>query len=257
LWRIKKAGKEGTAMAKNYYAILGVSPTATFDEIRSAYRQRARQYHPDYFGKDSEPFLGIQEAYDVLADPSNRSSYDRSLHEACIKIRSSEESEPVIIRSRAAKVEPLKPSRMPISLGRTFPQTFFRSYRRSFDEIFEGLGDFFHQPAEKKSEKFRAFTMEIRLTRDQANRGGRVQIHMPIQHPCSTCNGAGEAGPFQCWNCGGTGSALNEFLLEVEYPPGIQDFYCIPIPLDRYGISGLCPTLLFRISGEVDFEDPF
>ena len=69
-------------MEKNYYAILGVSQTATPEEIRSAYRQRAKQFHPDYFGRDSAPFLGIREAYDILGDPLNRSSYDRSLREA-------------------------------------------------------------------------------------------------------------------------------------------------------------------------------
>ncbi len=242
-------------MAKNYYAILGVSPTATFDEIRSAYRQRAKQYHPDYFGKNSAPFLGVQEAYDVLGDPSNRSSYDRRLRETAIKIRSGGLAEPVIIRSRAATAEPLIPSSRPIDLGRIFPQTSFRSYSPSYDEIYEDLWDFFGLTPEIKSEQFRTLTMEIRLTRDQAGRGGRVQIRIPLQHPCATCNGSGEAGPFQCWNCGGTGSALNEFSLEVEYPPGIQDCYRIAIPLDRYGISGLCPVLLFRISGEGDFED--
>jgi molecular chaperone DnaJ len=244
-------------MTKNYYAILGVWPTATSDEIRSAYRQRAKQYHPDYFGKNSAPFLGIQEAYDVLGDSSNRSAYDRSLHEAGIKISSGGQAEPVVIRSRTATIEPLIPSRRPIDLGQIFPQTSFRSYRPSFDEIFEGLWDFLDRPSETKSEKFRTFTMEIRLTRDQANRGGRVQIRMPLQHPCSTCNGSGKIEPFQCWNCSGTGSALNEFSLEVEYPPGIQDLYRIAIPLDRYGISGLRPVLLFRLSGEGDFEDHF
>ena len=244
-------------MAKNYYAILGVSPTATFDEIRTAYRQQAKQYHPDYFGKNSAPFLGVQEAYDVLGDPSNRSSYDRSLHEAGIRIKSGRQAEPIIIRSRAAAAEPLIPSRRPMDLGSIFPQRSFRSYRPSFDEIFEDLWDFFDRPPETKSEKFRTLTMEIRLTRDQANRGGRLRIRMPLQHPCSTCSGSGDVGPFQCWNCGGSGSALNEFSLEVEYPPGIQDLYRIAIPLDKYGISGLCPILLFRISGEGDFEDYF
>jgi curved DNA-binding protein CbpA len=66
-------------MAKNYYSILGVLPTATLHEIKSAYRSRVKQYHPDRFGKDSALFLRIQEAYDVLGDPSNRSYYDRSL----------------------------------------------------------------------------------------------------------------------------------------------------------------------------------
>jgi molecular chaperone DnaJ len=244
-------------MAKNYYAILGVSPTATFDEIRSAYRRRAKRYHPDHFGRDSAQFLGVQEAYDVLGDPSNRSSYDRTLREGGIKIRSGAQSEPVVIRTRNTMAEPLRPARRPMNLGRVFPQTSFQHYHPSFEEMFENLWDFSDRPAETKSERFRTLTMEIRLTRDQANRGGRVQVRMPIQHPCSTCNGSGDVGPFLCWNCGGTGSDQNEFALEIEYPPGIQDFYRIAMPLDRYGIFDLCPVLLFRISGEGDFEDPF
>jgi len=188
-------------MAKNYYAILGVSPTSTFDEIRSAYRQRAKQYHPDYFGKDSAQFLGVQEAYDVLGDPSNRNSYDRGLREAGIKIRSGQASEPTTIRSRNAIVEPLKPTRRPVDLGRIFPQTSFQNYRPAFHEMIGTLWNFFDRPPETKSEKFRTLTMEIRLTRDQADRGGRVQIRIPLQHLCSTCNGSGDVGPFQCWNC--------------------------------------------------------
>jgi molecular chaperone DnaJ len=244
-------------MAKNYYAILGVSPTASFDEIRSAYRQRAKQYHPDYFGRGSAPFLGVQEAYDVLGDPSSRSSYDRTLREDAVKIRSGGQSEPIVIRPRRPTVEPLKPTRKPTILGCVFPQTSFHSYRPSFGEIFDSLWNFLDLPPETKSEKFRTLTMEIRLTRDQANRGGRVQISMPMQHPCSACNGSGDVGSFQCWHCSGTGSTLNEFSLEVEYPAGIQDLYQVAIPLERYGIPDLCPILLFRISGEGDFEEAF
>jgi molecular chaperone DnaJ len=244
-------------MAKNYYAILGVSPTATFDEIRSAYRQRVKQYHPDYFGKNSAPFRGVQEAYDVLGDPSNRNSYDRSLRGAGIKIRLDQARERIIIRSRNATVEPLKPSSKPIDLGRISPQTSFRNYSPSFQAVFEDLWNFVDPPLERKSERFQTLTMEIRLTRNQASRGGSMRVRIPLRHLCSTCGGSGDVGPFQCWNCSGSGYALNDFSFEVEYPPGIQDFYRIALPLDRYGIPDLCPVLVFRISGEGDFEDPF
>jgi len=244
-------------MAKNYYTILGVSPTATVEEIRSAYRQRAKKYHPDHFGKDSSPFLGVQEAYDVLGDPSTRSSYDRSLRGAGIKIGSGQASNPIIIRSRNATVEPLRPTSRPMDFGRIFSHPSFRGYRPAFHEIFEAWSNSTERPPETKSERFRTLTMEIRLTRDQASRGGQVQIRIPHQHLCSTCNGSGNVGPFQCWNCSGSGFALNEFSLKVQYPPGIPDFYRIAMPLDRYGIRDLYPVLLFRISGEGDFEDAF
>ena len=68
-------------MAKNYYAVLGVLPTATIGEIKSAYRSRVKQFHPDHYGRNSAPFLRIQEAYEILVDPASRGSYDRSLKE--------------------------------------------------------------------------------------------------------------------------------------------------------------------------------
>jgi hypothetical protein len=58
-----------------------------------------------------------------------------------------------------------------------------------------------------------------------------------------------------CPECNGSGVIRAEFPLEVEYPPGIRDFYQIALPLDRFGVHDICPILLFRISHEVDFED--
>jgi Ca-activated chloride channel family protein len=64
---------------KDYYAILGLSKTATAQEIKKAYRHLARRYHPDAGAdeKDAAHFREIQEAYDVLCDPEQREAYDR------------------------------------------------------------------------------------------------------------------------------------------------------------------------------------
>lgn len=64
---------------KDYYAILGLSKTATAEEVKKAYRHLVRRYHPDA-GTDEEGaahFREIQEAYDVLGDPEQRGAYDR------------------------------------------------------------------------------------------------------------------------------------------------------------------------------------
>jgi curved DNA-binding protein len=65
---------------RDYYETLGVSKTATADEIRSAYRKLARKYHPDV-AKDKkegeEKIKEINEAYEVLSDPEKRTKYDR------------------------------------------------------------------------------------------------------------------------------------------------------------------------------------
>jgi len=65
---------------KDYYKILGVDRKASEDEIRKAYRDLAKQYHPDRNPNDKqaeERFKEINEAYQVLSDPKKRSHYDR------------------------------------------------------------------------------------------------------------------------------------------------------------------------------------
>jgi len=240
-------------MAKNYYAVLGVLPTATIDEIKSAYRSRVKQFHPDYYGRNSAPFLRIQEAYETLGDPASRGSYDRSLKENASDPAG--QSIPVIVRPGRSMVEPLRDPRRASSLGTIFPRSSFHSYFPSFDEIFDSLWNDSVHPRTQKSEHFQTMTMEVLLTRDQARRGGQIQIHIPIQHPCSACDGLGDSGNMQCLGCDGSGWSAKDFSLLVDYPPGIHDYYEVAVPLDRYGIPEICPILLFRISGEGDFED--
>jgi curved DNA-binding protein CbpA len=61
------------------YEILGVSRTATLEDIKKAYRKLALQYHPDR-GGDATKFKQITEAYNKLFNPNERAYYDRTLH---------------------------------------------------------------------------------------------------------------------------------------------------------------------------------
>ncbi len=75
-------------MATSYYEVLGVSPLASADAIRQAYRQRAREVHPDRFSTSSpgqtdadngRAMQELNEAWRVLGNPARRAFYDRSL----------------------------------------------------------------------------------------------------------------------------------------------------------------------------------
>ena len=67
--------------AADYYARLGVRPSASSEEIRAAYRKKAQATHPDHNPDDpdaGERFQAVKEAYQVLRDPERREAYDRA-----------------------------------------------------------------------------------------------------------------------------------------------------------------------------------
>ncbi len=64
-------------MSKDYYQTLGVSKTATKDEIKKAFRKKAHEFHPDKQGGDEAKFKEANEAYQVLSDDQKRAQYDR------------------------------------------------------------------------------------------------------------------------------------------------------------------------------------
>jgi len=65
---------------KNYYDVLGVSKTASAEEIKDAYRKLSKTHHPDV-GGDPEKMKDINEAYSVLSDPPKREEYDNPIHD--------------------------------------------------------------------------------------------------------------------------------------------------------------------------------
>ena len=64
-------------MSKDYYKTLGVSKSASQDELKKAYRKLAHQYHPDKSGGDEAKFKEVNEAYQVLKDSEKRQKYDQ------------------------------------------------------------------------------------------------------------------------------------------------------------------------------------
>ena len=72
------------ASKRDFYEVLGISKTANADELKRAYRKKAKQYHPDICKEPDaeEKFKEVQEAYEVLSDDNKRAAYDRYGHAA-------------------------------------------------------------------------------------------------------------------------------------------------------------------------------
>ena len=67
---------------RDYYEVLGISKSASKDEIKKAYRKLAKKYHPDVNKEEdaTEKFKEVQEAYEVLSDDQKRAQYDQFGH---------------------------------------------------------------------------------------------------------------------------------------------------------------------------------
>src|SRR6266550_9114382 len=65
---------------RDFYDVLGVSKSATPDEIKRAYRKLALEHHPDRHGGDDSKFKEISEAYETLKDSGKRAAYDQYGH---------------------------------------------------------------------------------------------------------------------------------------------------------------------------------
>jgi molecular chaperone DnaJ len=225
-------------MAKSYYAILGISPTSTEDEIRSAYRRLAKEFHPDRYDGTGKIFREIQEAYAVLGNAKRRHDYEQTIAKVSIK-------KP--FRSPAhAKPEPLIPEEAPVNLGDVSPVRSFQSITPSFDEIFDWLWRNFSDLASPKSGRVQNLTLEVTLTPQQALRGGNARIMVPAQAVCPTCRGNGGVGPYECLRCAGEGAISGEMPISVSFPPGLTKDHAVMIPLDRFGIPNTHITILFR-----------
>jgi molecular chaperone DnaJ len=69
---------------ENPYHILGVSPTATGEEIKKAYRALAMRFHPDRNPGAETRFNAVQSAYELLSDPKRRAEYNQSINNRII-----------------------------------------------------------------------------------------------------------------------------------------------------------------------------
>lgn len=186
---------------RDYYEVLGVSKTATADEIKKAYRKMAIKYHPDKNPGDKaaeEKFKEAAEAYDVLSNDEKRQKYDQFGH----------------------------------SMGQQgFPGGgaggFYSTGGFSMEDIFSQFGDIFgghysgewggatgggRRQARRAVRKGSDLRIKVKLTLEEISKGVSKTLKIPTMVKCDHCNGTGakDGTAFTtCHTCNGTGSVLH------------------------------------------------
>ncbi len=191
------------AMATNYYDILGVSKSASQDDIKKAYRKLANEHHPDR-GGNSEKFKEINEAYQVLSDQSKRSQYDQYGQ----TFEQAQRQGGFGGGAGAGAGGPFG--------GFDFSQGFSSGagfggnggFEFDFGDIFS---DIFGGAAERSSRRQRGVDLEIPLniTFEESVFGVEKDISLEKANPCAHCGGGGaEKGSkiITCPKCHGAGS---------------------------------------------------
>jgi molecular chaperone DnaJ len=181
---------------RDYYEVLGVTREASPEEIKKAYRRKAKEFHPDKNPRErkkaEEEFKRVAEAYEVLSDPDKRAQYDRYGHAGPAQ-------------------------------GFDFSQTDFRRAREAYSEFgFGGVDDlfdlFFRQGGPRTATRQRRtrhgedIEYKLRITLEDAALGTKMKITAPRLVACDRCHGSGvEPGTSKrtCPTCKGRG--------QVEY----------------------------------------
>ena len=105
----------------------------------------------------------------------------------------------------------------------------------------------YHPAPPSKSGSMDGIHVDIPLSFQDASRGGRAQVMLPIQKRCGPCSGTGHLGQYACHFCQSHGFVSEEQPVEIPYPAGVPDSYMVTMPLKQLGISNLYLTVRFCV----------
>jgi molecular chaperone DnaJ len=170
-------------MPRDYYEVLGVSRSASKDDLKRAFRQLARQYHPDVSDAPDaeERFKEINEAYTVLSDDDKRAAYDRFGHAGV--------------------------NGMPGGFGGF--SGGFPGIDEIFEEFFGGFGGFGAGRSRRRGPaRGRDVRYDLTIEFEQAVTGAEIDIDVLRREACEVCDGSGARPGTEvrtCPECKGTG----------------------------------------------------
>jgi molecular chaperone DnaJ len=175
---------------RDYYEVLGVTKTATVDEIKASYRKSALKWHPDRSPENKEEaevkFRECTEAYSILSDPQKRQIYDNYGHAGLAGAGGSTD----------------------------FNGTIFQDFHDIFGDFF-GFEDLFggggRRGGRSRVQRGADLRYDMTLTFEEAASGVNTKIRVPRQEYCEACNGTGAkkgTGVVSCQACGGRGQIV-------------------------------------------------
>ncbi len=177
---------------KDYYEVLGVSKTATDEEIKRAFRKLAKEYHPDNKQTgNEEKFKEVGEAYAILSDPNKRRQYDQFGHQA-------------FNNNGGANYSGF--SAEDIDLSEIFNDLFGGGF--SGFGSFSGFGR--GRSTSKRPRKGEDSLVVVNLTFEEAAFGTKKTITLDLNEKCSSCHGEGGFNETTCRTCGGSGRIISE-----------------------------------------------
>ena len=177
---------------RDYYDVLGVAADAGADEIKRAYRQLARRYHPDISGDErGAAFLELARAYDVLRDPARRRQYDDGLL-----------GTPLGVETGNAWFAD--------EIAIDFP---------SVASVLDRMRDAFFGVEPPVT----TLSARIVITAREAFDGVTVPMDVPLRRTCPRCGGRGEVWTDGCETCDGLGEVSAAHSLNVRVPPRVRE----------------------------------
>ncbi len=210
---------------KDYYQILEVPRDADEKAIKTAYRKKARQYHPDVNKTDAsaeEKFKEINEAHEVLKDPEKRARYDRYGSD-WERYQQTTSSGPTT--SPGDFSDWFSGGR---STGRGTRYEQQTGDSSGFSDFFETLfGDTFGRTTTRRRprpqpQRGQDFEYALDISVADAYSGTTRRFDVQVQEQCETCHGTGLSGSSVCPVCNADGYIRRTKTLEVKVPAGVR-----------------------------------